>query len=222
MTVMSSMGGSLRCLPGAAFAAVIGNWITPGSKALVLGPSSRAKQWRWHEAGASLTLALLSAGAALRAEEGTAIFAAGCFWCVEEAFDGVFSGARNHLRIPGSRWWPTYRQAEETGTEALEVHFDPGEVSYAGFSRCSGATSIPLMRADSSGPGLVLPARFSWDEAANGGERLARGCLRLRPGTLVTPIREATSLAEDHHRISPEKSLALQVLQKRLRPAAPA
>ncbi len=74
--------------------------------------------------------------AALEAREDlrTAIFAAGCFWCVEQAFDevpGVLVTTSGY--IGGSVADPTYRQvsAGRTGhTEALEVRFDPAQVSY--------------------------------------------------------------------------------------------
>ncbi|NBQ12460.1 MAG: peptide-methionine (S)-S-oxide reductase, partial [Gammaproteobacteria bacterium] len=56
-------------------------------------------------------MVLLSSGAALGAEEDTAIFAAGCFWCVEEAFDGVDGVVETTSGYTGGTVVnPTYRQ----------------------------------------------------------------------------------------------------------------
>ena len=64
----------------------------------------------------------------------TATFSAGCFWCVEEAFDkvdGVISTTSGYTagRIPN----PTYEQVSSRGTgraEAVQVTYDPSKVSY--------------------------------------------------------------------------------------------
>src|SRR3972149_6933611 len=63
-----------------------------------------------------------------------ATFAAGCFWCTEEAMDkvpGVVSTTSGYMG--GSRKNPTYEQVSSgaTGhTEVLQVVYDPAKVSY--------------------------------------------------------------------------------------------
>ena len=64
-----------------------------------------------------------------------AIFAGGCFWCMEEAFEevpGVLSVTSGYIggHVPN----PTYTQvsAGKTGhTEAIEVLYDPTKVNYS-------------------------------------------------------------------------------------------
>ena len=64
----------------------------------------------------------------------TATFAAGCFWCSEEAFEkvpGVVSAVSGY--IDGKTKNPSYEQVSSglTGhTEAVEVKFDPSKVGY--------------------------------------------------------------------------------------------
>ena len=84
-----------------------------------------------------LSVSLLSASAqtAERSTSAKAIFAGGCFWCMEEAFEevpGVLSVTSGYIggRVPN----PTYDQvsAGKTGhTEAIEVLYDPARVSYS-------------------------------------------------------------------------------------------
>ncbi len=64
----------------------------------------------------------------------TATFAAGCFWCVEEAFDkveGVIATTSGYTA--GQTPNPTYEQVSSGGTghtEAVQVTYDPAKVSY--------------------------------------------------------------------------------------------
>jgi methionine-S-sulfoxide reductase len=64
----------------------------------------------------------------------TAIFAGGCFWCVEEAFEkvpGVTAAVSGY--IGGTVANPTYQQVSGGATghaEAVQVTYDPGKVTY--------------------------------------------------------------------------------------------
>lgn len=64
----------------------------------------------------------------------TAIFAGGCFWCVEEAFDKVSGVVSTTSGYTGGHVAnPTYEQVSGGGTghyEAVQVVYDPAVVSY--------------------------------------------------------------------------------------------
>jgi len=81
----------------------------------------------------AFALALLASTAAAQTTE-KATFAAGCFWCAEEAFEkvpGVVAVTSGYTG--GGKQNPTYKEvsAGNTGhTEAVQVEYDPSKVSY--------------------------------------------------------------------------------------------
>ena len=84
---------------------------------------------------AALVLALASAAAPAQPKGlETAIFAGGCFWCVESDFDkvpGVVSTISGYTG--GHKADPTYHEVSAGGTghaESVEIEFDPKVVSY--------------------------------------------------------------------------------------------
>ena len=63
-----------------------------------------------------------------------ATFAGGCFWCVEAPFEKIDGVSEVISGYTGGKLDnPTYRQVSSGGTghtEAVQIHFDPGRVSY--------------------------------------------------------------------------------------------
>ena len=94
------------------------------------------KNLRWVRWGTAALLLGAAFGAAAQAPAATAkaIFAGGCFWCVESDFDkveGVISTTSGYTG--GTLANPSYEQvsAKHTGhAEAVEIVFDPARVSY--------------------------------------------------------------------------------------------
>ena len=82
----------------------------------------------------ALAVALLAGSAAAAAETKTAVFAGGCFWCMEPPYDelaGVLSTTSGYAG--GETENPTYRQVSDGRTghaEVVRVEYDPAKVSY--------------------------------------------------------------------------------------------
>lgn len=80
----------------------------------------------------------------------TAIFAAGCFWCMEAIFEGVrgVKSVRSGY-AGGSEKNPTYEQvgSGQTGhAEAIEVIYDPAKIRFADLVRIFFAAQDPTQR----------------------------------------------------------------------------
>ncbi|MBN8494222.1 MAG: peptide-methionine (S)-S-oxide reductase MsrA [Burkholderiales bacterium] len=152
-----------------------------------------------------------AAGAwAQSAKTETAIFAGGCFWCVEADFDkvpGVISTTSGYIggKVPN----PTYQQvsAKTTGhAEAVEIVYDPSKVSYAQllehFWRTIDPTTKDRQFCDSGTP--YRTAIFALDGTQLKAAQASLAALEKSkpfPEPIVTQIALAGPFyaAEDYH-----------------------
>merc|ERR1711965_988242 len=97
---------------------------------------------------AVLLIALLAFPNSALGAQATAVFAGGCFWCLEhdlEHLPGVIEATSGYSG--GQLERPTYRQvsSETTGhQEAVQVRFDPDQISYAELLRSYWRNVDPL------------------------------------------------------------------------------
>ena len=84
----------------------------------------------------------------------TAVFAGGCFWCMESDMKGIPGVVSVESGYTGGKLKnPSYQDVltEKTGHyEAVRVRFDPSKISYAGSSAATGSWSTRPTRAASS------------------------------------------------------------------------
>jgi peptide-methionine (S)-S-oxide reductase len=151
----------------------------------------------------SLMLALVPVA---RAEDATAMFAGGCFWCMEAAYQGregvtdVISGFTG-----GSRPNPTYQGNHEGHFEAIKVTYDPAVVSYQQLLDLYWVNVDPFDNAGqfcdkgSSYRSAIFPA--SAREATQAEESLAAVAERFAPDKVYTEIRPAGAFwpVEEYH-----------------------
>lgn len=158
-----------------------------------------------------LAAAVLTASAPLAAEEtATAIFAGGCFWCMEKPFD-VIEGVRSTTSgyIGGTLPNPSYEQvsAGRTGhTEAVKIEYDPAKVSYETLLYVFWRNIDPLTpnaqfcdRGSQYRSG-IFPLDEAQQKAAESSKAALEAAARFnRP--IVTEITPASTFyaAEDYH-----------------------
>ncbi|MGQ0700500.1 MAG: peptide-methionine (S)-S-oxide reductase MsrA [Panacagrimonas sp.] len=137
-----------------------------------------------------------------------AIFASGCFWCTESDFEklpGVISVVSGYTG--GKSANPTYEQVgggRSGHTEAVEIKFDPAEITYAQLLEHFWRTHDPL---DGGGQfcdrgSQYRPGIFYLDEAQKAAAEASRVEVRaLLKQPILTEITEAKRFwpAEDYH-----------------------
>jgi peptide-methionine (S)-S-oxide reductase len=139
-----------------------------------------------------------------------AVFAGGCFWCLEhdlEHLPGVLDAVSGYSG--GSLANPSYRQVSAGGTghqEAVRVRFDPARLSYATLLRAYWRNVDPLDgggqfcdRGSSYQP-VIFSAAGQLDQARASLRAAARE-LRQSEAALQVMIRPLQSFwpAEDYH-----------------------
>lgn len=139
-----------------------------------------------------------------------AIFAGGCFWCVEEAFDPVPGVVSTTSGYTGGRTKnPTYEQVTTgtTGhTEAVLVEYDPGKVTYQKLVDVFWRNIDPTQRDGQfcdHGSSYRSAIFYSDDEQRRIAETSKAALLKNKPfrGEIVTEITKASAFypAEGYH-----------------------
>jgi len=139
-----------------------------------------------------------------------AIFAGGCFWCEETAFEGlpgVFSVVSGYTG--GQTKNPTYEQVSSGGTghaESVEVTYDPGKISYEKLLEVFWHNVDPFQKdAQFCDHGTQYrSAIFYRDEAQRKAAEESKRKLEEQPrfkGKIVTQIVAASTFypAEEYH-----------------------
>lgn len=138
-----------------------------------------------------------------QADRATAVFAGGCFWCVESDFehlDGVIEAVSGYTG--GELANPTYEN-HEGHVEAVRVTYDPSRVSYAQLLRYFWRHHDPL---DAGGQfcdrgHAYTSAIFATPEQREAAEASKAWAERTLGREVATPIRDASRFwrAEDYH-----------------------
>ncbi len=155
-------------------------------------------------------LALLALAPAQAQTRAVAIFAGGCFWCMEPPFDkldGVLATTSGY--IGGTKADPTYEQVTSGRTghyEALQIEYDPARISYDRLLEVFWRNIDPL---DASGQFCdkgpqYRAAIFALDDNQRTAADASKAALEKSgklPGRIVTEILPAAKFypAEDYH-----------------------
>ena len=162
--------------------------------------------------GVLLSALLVLAGSQpVAAAEQTAVFAGGCFWCLEhdlEHLPGVIDAISGYSG--GHVDQPTYRQVsgEDTGhQEAVQVRFDPAVISYSTLLRSYWRNVDPFDgggqfcdRGDSYRP-VIFTADAAQAQAAESSAVAAAQDLGRSRSAIKVELRGAAPFwpAEDYH-----------------------
>ena len=155
-----------------------------------------------------IALGIMAQCAQAQAAEAKAIFAGGCFWCVEKDFESVPGVNEVVSGYTGGRWEnPTYRAVAKGQTghiEAVEISYDPAIVSYDKllhmFFRSVDPTDAGGQFCE-RGEGYTT-AIFVGSEAERRAALRAKADAERELGAaIVTPIRNAVTFypAEEYH-----------------------
>jgi peptide-methionine (S)-S-oxide reductase len=156
-----------------------------------------------------LSTVLLLSVAAASAQAATAIFAGGCFWCIEKDFEklaGVVAVESGYTA--GKTTNPTYEQvsAGHTGhTEAVRVMYDPAKVSYPQLVEYFWRHIDPTVKdRQFCDIGSQYRSGIYWGNEAERQAVLASRDALLKTGrfkTIHTELAPASTfyLAEDYH-----------------------
>ncbi len=139
------------------------------------------------------------------AEVKTAVFAAGCFWCIEkdyEKHDGVVKAVSGYAG--GTIENPTY-QNHEGYVEAIKVFYDPRKLSYKDLLEIYWSNVDPLdARGQFCDKGNAYKSAIFYGDESE--QKLAEQSLKkvaklLDTDDIATTIHEATTFydAEDYH-----------------------
>jgi peptide-methionine (S)-S-oxide reductase len=169
-------------------------------------------------AAACLLAVTMGGAAAQTPQTATAIFAGGCFWCVEADFDkvpGVTSTTSGYT--DGTVKDPTYHQVSAGGTghaEAVEVGYDPAKVSYAQLLDTFWHSIDPLVKDRQfcdTGDQYRTAIFYRTDEEKKLAEESKKQVeAKFAPRTVYTQIVPAGPFykAEDYHQDYYEKNPA--------------
>lgn len=162
--------------------------------------------------GVLLSALLVLAGSqSVAAAEQTAVFAGGCFWCLEhdlEHLPGVIDAISGYSG--GHVDQPTYRQVsgEDTGhQEAVQVRFDPAVISYSTLLRSYWRNVDPFDgggqfcdRGDSYRP-VIFTADAAQAQAAESSAAAAAQDLGRSRSAIKVELRSSAPFwpAEDYH-----------------------
>ena len=164
---------------------------------------------RWICAGltAAFLAAFVVAGAAhdvRAAETKTAIFAGGCFWCVEDAFDAVDGVTETVSGYAGGETPnPTYG-SHKGYIEAVKVTYDPSKVTYAKLLDHFWHNIDPFDPAGQfcdKGPAYRTAIFVADDEEKNLAETTKQEIAKRFNQAVATEVRPASTFyaAEDYH-----------------------